>query len=1186
LLRLRLLNIQVWGGLAALASFAAAAPRISGQCTFDWQPGGGLAGLDGDVYAATTWDPDGAGPQAPLLMVGGFFSNAGPNAAANIAAWNGTNWQPLGAGMNGRVFALAVYNGWLIAGGEFSTAGGTSAIGIAQWNGTTWQALGSGMNGTVAALTVHEGNLIAGGLFTTAGGASANDIAQWNGTIWQSLGSGMGGSFPYVQALTVYNGNLIAGGLFTSAGGTSINYVAQWNGTTWQGLGSGITGFGYVATLAVYNGTLIVGGQFPDAGGSEAHNIAQWNGTSWDWMGGKRMNSSPAAMTVFDGYLIVGGGFGRTPDGTIASKIAQWDGTTWQPLGSGMNNDVLALAVYDNYLIAGGIFTTASGNASASLARWGPPPPAITTQPSNQSACQGAAAGFVVSATGTGTLTYQWRRGLTNLTNGGAISGATTPNLTISPVAMTDADTNYNCVVTDACGGHAISDNAALTVTASPSANAGGPYHTCETGPVSLSGSAANFSSVSWSSNGTGTFTDSASLTASYTPSTVDVLAGSVVLTLTAHPTAPCATDATSTATLFLYQNPTANAGGPYAACAGSSPVSISGSTTRQASVAWSTSGDGTFANSASTSTSYTPGPGDLAAGSVTLTLTAAPIAPCNTPASSSATLTIQAPPMTDADGPYNSCGMAEVSLAGSASDAATVSWSSSGTGVFTNGNSINASYAPSAADVEAGTVQLTLMADPIAPCAMPATSTATLTIHTVPTISMHPVGATIGVGNSYTLVVSASGGGLAYQWKKDGNPIVGATGSSYTISSAGLSDAGAYSCLVSNDCGSVESSTAVLVVNQQATITLLATSPYVTGNQLVVSVMMSGATSVVVGAQFFLQYDTAVLQFAGVTSGEAPFLRPIYLAENTVLGTIDYAVGVDDGSPGTFTDSIIVRLTFNILQNVCTPTANLVTWPAVGPNGVVSRLVDDHDNVVVINTVNLPALVIDNSPPSVTICPPDHAAAANASCQAALTDLTIGVVASDNCTATANLLVTQSPAAGTWVGLGLTPVTLIVTDQAGNQATCLVNSTVADQTPPSIDGCPANIFTNVNSSNCTAIVTWDPPTEADNCGAATINRTSGPAPGSSFANGSVTTIVYTATDSAGLNSVCSFTVTVQASPDLNDDNVVDLLDTPLFVNVLLTTDMTPWRVARADVNCDGLADGSDIQPLLNLLVP
>ena len=92
--------------------------------------------------------------------------------------------------------------------------------------------------------------------------------------------------------------------------------------------------------------------------------------------------------------------------------------------------------------------------------------------------------------------------------------------------------------------------------------------------------------------------------------------------------------------------------------------------------------------------------------------------------------------------GPYTSCGVADVSLAGSASNAATVTQSSSGTGVFTNGNSTNASYTPSAADVVCrhGAAHAYGQARSLR-CATPASSSSTLTINTTPAITMDPVG-------------------------------------------------------------------------------------------------------------------------------------------------------------------------------------------------------------------------------------------------------------------------------------------------------------------------------------------------------------------------------------------------------------------------------------------------------------
>lgn len=91
-----------------------------------------------------------------------------------------------------------------------------------------------------------------------------------------------------------------------------------------------------------------------------------------------------------------------------------------------------------------------------------PAPLAITAAPQAASAVEGATARFSVTATGSGTLTYRWRR------NGTDITGATAATYTTPVLALADDGARYSVRVSDGTGS-VTSAEAVLTVTPRPS---------------------------------------------------------------------------------------------------------------------------------------------------------------------------------------------------------------------------------------------------------------------------------------------------------------------------------------------------------------------------------------------------------------------------------------------------------------------------------------------------------------------------------------------------------------------------------------------------------------------------------------------------------------------------------------------------------------------------------------------
>ena len=265
--------------------------------------------------------------------------------------------------MNGTVFALAIYNGDLVAGGNFTQAGGVAANYIARWNGSSWAPLGSGLTASVGALANYNGELVAAGGFSSVNGSPFNRIARWNGIQWSALGTGVDGD---IRGMAVFQGELVVGGLFQSAGGQSAVNIARWNGAIWAELGSGTDD--WVQTLAVFNNELIAGGNFANAGGIAAAHIARWNGSDWSAVG-SGVDFNVFGLKEYNGALVAGG---ASPVPVVA-RVASWDGNSWTSLGMPFSSiNVSSFENYNGDLIAVGAFSVAGGIASPNIAAHGP----------------------------------------------------------------------------------------------------------------------------------------------------------------------------------------------------------------------------------------------------------------------------------------------------------------------------------------------------------------------------------------------------------------------------------------------------------------------------------------------------------------------------------------------------------------------------------------------------------------------------------------------------------------------------------------------------------------------------------------------------------------------------------------------------------------------------------------------
>ncbi|MBL9001892.1 MAG: hypothetical protein JNK25_12230 [Phycisphaerae bacterium] len=371
---------KVTAAAAALAVWLPA-PAL-GQCTARWlygpeqvMPGVTLSSGTASVNAMVNWDPDGDGPEGEWLVIAGEFDRAGTQVANDIAAWDGEGWRSLGTGTggSGRVNALTVWNGRLVAGGTFTSMNGVTVGRIAQFDGAAWGTFNAGTaadaNGTVSALCIYNGELVMAGSFTQVGRGnstvSANRISRWSGIRWEPLGSGV--TDGDVRVLADYGDDLIVGGSFTAAGGGAAARIARWNATTgsWTSMNSGLTAA--VEALAVFEDRLIVGGEFSivGPGALAAGRVAAWTAAGgWSALG-DGFNNTVLDLHVHAGHLYAAGAFTASRAGTPAIRhSARWDGTAWQQVaeGFGVSAGVECLRSWAGSLHAGGSFRFDGGN--------------------------------------------------------------------------------------------------------------------------------------------------------------------------------------------------------------------------------------------------------------------------------------------------------------------------------------------------------------------------------------------------------------------------------------------------------------------------------------------------------------------------------------------------------------------------------------------------------------------------------------------------------------------------------------------------------------------------------------------------------------------------------------------------------------------------------------------------------
>ena len=172
--------------------------------------------------------------------------------------------------------------------------------------------------------------------------------------------------------------------------------------------------------------------------------------------------------------------------------------------------------------------------------------------------------------------------------------------------------------------------------------------------------------------------------------------------------------------------------------------------------------------------------------------------------------------------------------------------------------------------------------------------------------------------------------------------------------------------------------------------------------------------------------------------------------------------------------------------------------------------------------TCSFAVSVQDHEAPQIT-CPTNVTVAMDSNVCTAVVNYSLPQY-SDNCLGSVLARTAGLAPLGTF-GSGASLVSYAVTDGSSNSAVCSFAVTVQDTQAPKIT-CPSNMVISTDSGVCSRNVTYSTPSASDNCAVQSVQRSGGLASGAIFPLGN-TTITYTATDTTGLQSTCSFVVTV-----------------------------------------------------------
>ena len=324
--------------------------------------------------------------------------------------------------------------------------------------------------------------------------------------------------------------------------------------------------------------------------------------------------------------------------------------------------------------------------------------------------------------------------------------------------------------------------------------------------------------------------------------------------------------------------------------------------------------------------------------------------------------------------------------------------------------------------------------------------------------------------------------------------------------------------------------------------------------------------------------FTTLFLTRNNASAGRIATNIPVHAGE--VIGILGNRANLNSYGPGDFNTTVmglpvqLQRLGMQFQLGSTNPR-DIFREPGAGTS--ISRIEFEYAPLVCNSSPRVPVTAVVNPQPVATATPASQTVCSGAITPIVLTSTVAGTTFTwtrDNTgTATGIAASGTGDISGTLTNTTTSPVTVTFTITPTSPDGCVgpnITATVTVQAIPTIT-CPANITTNTDAGQCSAVVTYSPtvtgipvPSVTYTFTGATTGSGSGNGSGAAFNKG-VTTVEIIATNVCGADT-CSFTVTV-------NDNENPTITCPAPVTVSCAADVPPVNTGSvtAGDNCPGV---------------